>query len=820
MDTFYKVTSFNKEKECNNIKPFNFNDLEGETNPITNRVMLPEDINVVKNQFIRINKNSNSEIKKCCDPKELYDEVNKDGKPNNNYNIDIYNLIKNKYPKIREIKSTTNNNILKLELSTNKDKEGTNWEEITPYHICKYSFDIDYKNTLWHLLMAYDINNLTDLYVQIKKVSDDTISLDGEYLQNMLLSDCISTSCTDEKITINHLLDAGKSDLTYSYYDDTKVIEAVKSKSYNSVKNYLQKYNSVNNILTNDDRKNRIIHIAAEYYSPDIFDLLLALNTDLNVQNAYGNTPLHVGVMNGNFDVIDKLVKSGCKVNIKNKKGETACMLSLKLDDSRKIRDNIKNNKSNAIYRLNFTMLRYLYNNGSNILLSDNDGNNFISYTILYSPDHSNKKNIIEYLIQRGVDIEGKNNKNNTPLEIADLELKKELKDKPYIIENGVNEINYNELTNKQKELYQIQRIIFNKIIETQPQKYNKYINVSEIPKGAPIEVLYDMCSGTNPDIIGLEDTKECTEKGGQMVKIDNPTTMVKLELIPESEMHIENIDSEELYTEKYPKKIMVKALPEKLVEFNKRVRESYNSNKNNINNKNNNKNNKKNNNKINSNNFVYNHNNEYVSRDEDNSIKINKKDLSGEELNLNQVNNNIKHNNNDKNNKKNNKNNNNSNNLHPNYKLSNNNLKEANKNGVKNANSKQKDKKDNFFMNNLIMIIVFGLLLVLLIGYLYMNFNFNSKKNNNNNNTIKLNNNNYNNNTTIKLNNNKNNKSNSNNLKNNNNNNTTIKLNNNKNNKSNSNNLKNNNNNNTTIKLNNNNNNKSNFNNLKNNVK
>jgi len=793
MDTFYKVTSFNKEKECNNIKPFNFNDLEGETNPITNRVMLPEDINVVKNQFIRINKNSNSEIKKCCDPKELYDEVNKDGKPNNNYNIDIYNLIKNKYPKIREIKSTTNNNILKLELSTNKDKEGTNWEEITPYHICKYSFDIDYKNTLWHLLMAYDINNLTDLYVQIKKVSDDTISLDGEYLQNMLLSDCISTSCTDEKITINHLLDAGKSDLTYSYYDDTKVIEAVKSKSYNSVKNYLQKYNSVNNILTNDDRKNRIIHIAAEYYSPDIFDLLLALNTDLNVQNAYGNTPLHVGVMNGNFDVIDKLVKSGCKVNIKNKKGETACMLSLKLDDSRKIRDNIKNNKSNAIYRLNFTMLRYLYNNGSNILLSDNDGNNFISYTILYSPDHSNKKNIIEYLIQRGVDIEGKNNKNNTPLEIADLELKKELKDKPYIIENGVNEINYNELTNKQKELYQIQRIIFNKIIETQPQKYNKYINVSEIPKGAPIEVLYDMCSGTNPDIIGLEDTKECTEKGGQMVKIDNPTTMVKLELIPESEMHIENIDSEELYTEKYPKKIMVKALPEKLVEFNKRVRESYNSNKNNINNKNNNKNNKKNNNKINSNNFVYNHNNEYVSRDEDNSIKINKKDLSGEELNLNQVNNNIKHNNNDKNNKKNNKNNNNSNNLHPNYKLSNNNLKEANKNGVKNANSKQKDKKDNFFMNNLIMIIVFGLLLVLLIGYLYMNFNFNSKKNNNNNNTIKLNNNNYNNNTTIKLNNNKNNKSNSNNLKNNNNNNTTIKLNNNNNNKSNFNNLKNN---------------------------
>ena len=89
MDTFYKVTSFNEEKQCNNIKPFNFNDLEGETNPITNKVMLPEDIDVIKNQFIRINKNNNSEIKKCCDPKEKYNEVDTDGNPNNNYDINI-----------------------------------------------------------------------------------------------------------------------------------------------------------------------------------------------------------------------------------------------------------------------------------------------------------------------------------------------------------------------------------------------------------------------------------------------------------------------------------------------------------------------------------------------------------------------------------------------------------------------------------------------------------------------------------------------------------------------------------------------------------
>ena len=193
MDTFYKVTSFNKEKECNNIKPFNFNDLEGETNPITNRVMLPEDINVIKNQFIRINKNNNSQIIKCCDPREIYDGNDKEGNPNNNYNSNIYNQIKKKYPKIREIKSTNNNTIKKLEISTDPNKEGTNWEEITPYHICKYSFTLDSKNTIWHLLMSYDINTITELFVEVKKEDDTTLSLEGKYLNNML-SDCLSES--------------------------------------------------------------------------------------------------------------------------------------------------------------------------------------------------------------------------------------------------------------------------------------------------------------------------------------------------------------------------------------------------------------------------------------------------------------------------------------------------------------------------------------------------------------------------------------------------------------------------------------------------
>jgi hypothetical protein len=125
-----------------------------------------------------------------------------------------------------------------------------------------------------------------------------------------------------------------------------------------------------------------------------------------------------------------------------------------------------------------------------------------------------------------------------------------------------VSKQNFGAMSVKEKELLQIQTLLFNDIIKTNPDKYNKYINVSEVPKGAPVEILDYMCTGGSDEVTGTEDRATCEAMGGEFVKIKNPSTLVKLELLPESERHIAAEDEDELYYPKYPESMPERPLP------------------------------------------------------------------------------------------------------------------------------------------------------------------------------------------------------------------------------------------------------------------
>lgn len=639
----YMVASVNNDKQCNYVKPFYYTDIEAEYNTSIGKVNTPEDINTVKQAFLKINNTANGTITQCCNP-EL-DE--------NSVTTELLTQYRTKFPAVRDI---IKNGVLDaIEVSTVAQNMAMNgWKVLSPYYLCKLS-----------------------------KSELKATSVPNVFRTATLLTDCYSKACSSDTVTLSHLFNSTRVDTSYTYYDDAKVAQSIQEGDSAGLEKYLRKYNKVNVYLTHDDYENTLLHLAARNKSsPKILAMLLAVKPNLEVRNSEGEKPLHVACRYGNMPVIEQLVKLGAQVNPKNNKGETPVMLAVGYDNP-KDRD------------VNGTMLRYLYNNGVNLFDQDNKGNTVLHHIIKHTPDTPEKTKLVRFVIDHGVSAETKNS-----VGLTALELTADLLDKlvptttkspgatpaatrsPYFAEPvipyktnspfPIKEVNYDTLgktkqtptannrkstnssttttsaqmkttnteptttqtrympgnnasssdmqrfqkwlsstsptatiaslisdtsltkaattkaqatttviqgfkniegfqvdkqdydamTQREKELLQIQTLLFNDILKSNPDKYNKYINVSEVPRGAPIEVLDYMCTGGNDSVTGSEDRETCEAMGGQFVKIKNPTTLVKLELLPESERMIEAEEEDELYYPKYPESMPERPLP------------------------------------------------------------------------------------------------------------------------------------------------------------------------------------------------------------------------------------------------------------------
>ena len=115
--------------------------------------------------------------------------------------------------------------------------------------------------------------------------------------------------------------------------------------------------------------------------------------------------------------------------------------------------------------------------------------------------------------------------------------------------------------------------MIFNNILRNNPNKYSNYISVDDIPKGAPIEILDTVCYGDG--MTGNEDSEECIAKGGQLVKIKNKTTKIKLELTPENDVDIDAVNQKDLYYKKIQDKIPFGTIPANINNYNNNVNNS-----------------------------------------------------------------------------------------------------------------------------------------------------------------------------------------------------------------------------------------------------
>ena len=595
MNTYLKIGSVkNNQQNCNCITPFYIDNITG-INPNTGREYSSEDKDAMKTALYRISNAKGCSLNVCCDPND----------PTSSPDPIFTNSFIKRFPKIMPIYDRSKLSFIKL--STTSNPSGSGWLDPTPYMICKIS-----KSTI-----TDDPKNST-----IK-------------IATKLVNDCFTNQCSNvEEITVNNLLQNSKADMKYTHIDDARVSQAILEGNISYVKEYIKKYKIIDAPLTNDSYSNRMIHIASQSKHTEILNMLIALKANLNIKNKLNETPIHFAVKSAMIDNIDTLLTQGVDLSISTINGETPMFYAMKTG--------------------NIAIIKMLYNNNSPLLGVDKDGNNLIHYCIKNCPSFvenddenidnkitakTDKRIIINFLIERGINSEQLNNDGITPLELTKKEINREINKECFKdIEkenNIVTELFFNmkpireamsmpsqkskdnatptnasqstratptnasqptratptnapqpnrdnnygaksisqELsgyTPEHKSLLEIQTILFNNVIKNNPKKYNDYISVDDIPKGAPIEVLDTVCVGSG--MSGNEDSDECVAKGGNIVKIKNRTTKIKLELIPEDDTIIDKVNDKDLYFEKYPNKIPKGTIPPNIKNYNNTI--------------------------------------------------------------------------------------------------------------------------------------------------------------------------------------------------------------------------------------------------------
>ena len=557
METYLKLASVKNDKTCNCISPFYINGITG-INPNTGRQYSSEDLDIMKTALYRISTAKGCTVTTCCDPND----------PTAMPDATFTKQFTKKYPKIMPMYEGSQ--LISIKLSTTENVKESGWQEPSPYLICK-------------------ITKAT-----IQPTSDPSI-----FRAVNLVNDCYNDSCNSaETITINNLLQNSTADMKYTTVDDARVSQAILEDNISYVKEYVRKYKQVNIPLTNNDYRNRMIHLAAGTKYNNILTMLISLKANLNIQNKLGETPIHFAVQGRNLDNIATLLSQGIDLTIPTTKGETPMFYAMATGDMR--------------------VVNMLYTNNSPVLGVDKQGNNLIHYCILNCPSYkendetvaNSKSYIIQWLIEHGVSTEQKNNAGITPLELTSRQINREINrecamgiqaEQTDVVEKffggsrnnnknnnnnnnksistsrehfsnsssgGVSEQDLSEYTPEHLSLLDIQTKLFNNVIRNNPGKYGRYINVADIPVGAPIEVLDTVCVGGS-GITGNEDSDECIAKGGQIVKVKNKTTKIKLELIPEEQSSTDAVSQSELYYNKDPQRVPKSTIPFILQDYN-----------------------------------------------------------------------------------------------------------------------------------------------------------------------------------------------------------------------------------------------------------
>ncbi len=186
----------------------------------------------------------------------------------------------------------------------------------------------------------------------------------------------------------------------------------------------------------------------ATQYPNEIISLLIKHGADVNIKDKEGRLPIHKVLSSQKPDIrlLTLLLENGADVNAKDKNGETPLQKALKLPHSfhfsqvllkhgaviendvpqkkssdEKTPDNAQNMSMNAklifptmLVSRDTSYISMLLEKGLDVNSKDNQGNSLLHKAIFYQ-----NKNLLDLLIQKGADVNVKDNRGETPLILA-----------------------------------------------------------------------------------------------------------------------------------------------------------------------------------------------------------------------------------------------------------------------------------------------------------------------------------------------------------------------------------------------------------------
>ncbi|HLP34654.1 MAG TPA: ankyrin repeat domain-containing protein [Amoebophilaceae bacterium] len=151
---------------------------------------------------------------------------------------------------------------------------------------------------------------------------------------------------------------------------------------------------AINNIISEDNTGRTLLHWAVINGQLEIVERLITNGVDINVRDGSGQTPLHLAVINRHFEIVQWLIEKGADVNSQDNQDDTPLIW--------------------AVLNRHFEIVQFLIEKGAEVTTVNDFGE-----TPLHVAVRKGYPSIVKLLIGKGAEVNMRDMEDQTPLDLA-----------------------------------------------------------------------------------------------------------------------------------------------------------------------------------------------------------------------------------------------------------------------------------------------------------------------------------------------------------------------------------------------------------------